>query len=205
MSGPPKTLVIFVRAPQYGAVKSRLAEAVGPGAALRAYREMTWRVLSAATSRGQWTTILQVTPGDLSCGRWWPASLQRAGQSRGDLGQRMASALARYSSRGPVALVGSDIPDLRRDDLRQAFDALGSQDLAFGPAQDGGYWLVGVRQGLPIGAIRRMFNGVRWSSAHALSDTLRNVRPGLRVAELRTACDVDTIDDLEAWRRRQTA
>ncbi|WP_270939419.1 TIGR04282 family arsenosugar biosynthesis glycosyltransferase, partial [Falsiroseomonas oryzae] len=110
----------------------------------------------------------------------------------GDLGRRMQRALARHRR---AVLVGSDIPGLARSDLAAAFLALGRADAVFGPAEDGGYWLVGLGPRRPA----RPFAGVRWSSAHALADTLANFH-GRRVALLRTLRDVDTVEDLRAIR-----
>jgi glycosyltransferase A (GT-A) superfamily protein (DUF2064 family) len=94
---------------------------------------------------------------------------------------------------GPVVIVGSDIPGLNAGLIEQAFRALASHDAVFGPARDGGYWLVGFARRRPIG---RPFDDVRWSTAHALDDTLANLRPDLRVAFLPTLTDVDRPEDL---------
>jgi hypothetical protein len=91
-----------------------------------------------------------------------------------------------------VAIIGCDIPDAGREDARAAFRALGSAEAAFGPAADGGYWLVAMAPRRPA----RPFASVRWSSEHALADTLANFR-GRRIARLRTLHDVDTAAD---WR-----
>ena len=96
-----------------------------------------------------------------------------------------------------VVLVGSDIPGLARSDIAAAFRALGRAQAVFGPAEDGGYWLVGLGPRRPL----RPFGVVRWSTAHALADTLANFH-GRRVALLRRLRDVDTAEDLRAVRRR---
>lgn len=121
-----------------------------------------------------------------------PRATRRIGQVRGDLGARMAGAMRRH----PVAvLAGSDIPALRPADIAAAIRALGRADAVFGPAEDGGYWLVGMGPRRPA----RPFAGVRWSTEHTLADTLRNFR-GRRVALLRRLQDVDTAEDLAALR-----
>jgi glycosyltransferase A (GT-A) superfamily protein (DUF2064 family) len=109
-------------------------------------------------------------------------------QGRGDLGQRMQRALGRYRR---VVLIGSDIPAVQTSDIAAAFRALGRAHCVFGPAEDGGYWLVGVGPRRPP----RLFAAVRWSTNHALADTLRNCA-GYRVALLRRLRDVDTAADL---------
>jgi glycosyltransferase A (GT-A) superfamily protein (DUF2064 family) len=93
-------------------------------------------------------------------------------------------------------LVGSDIPGLSRADLAAAFRALGRADAVFGPAEDGGYWLVGFGPRRPA----QPFADVRWSTRHALADTLANFA-GRRIALLRSLRDVDTAADLAAIRR----
>ena len=95
---------------------------------------------------------------------------------------------------GPVVIVGSDIPGITRSHIAAAFRALGDHDAVFGPALDGGYWLVGFRR-RPV--FRSPFAGVRWSSEWALADTLANLK-GKKVAVLPPLEDVD---DGKGWRR----
>jgi glycosyltransferase A (GT-A) superfamily protein (DUF2064 family) len=97
---------------------------------------------------------------------------------------------------GPAVIVGSDIPDITAADIAGAFRALGSNDAVFGPATDGGYWLVGLRR---RPCFFDPFTKVRWSSEYALADTLANLA-GKNVAMLRTLSD---IDDGASWRRYQ--
>jgi len=119
-----------------------------------------------------------------------PLRVVRIAQSRGDVGERMDTACRRFRC-GNVAIIGSDIPHANAADLRAAFRALGSHDAVFGPAEDGGYWLVALGPRRPA----QPFVNARWSTQHALADTLRNFR-GRRVALLRTLRDVDTVGDL---------
>ena len=119
----------------------------------------------------------------------------RIGQGGGDLGTRMHRAAARVPH-SRVVIIGCDIPDARAADVLAAFRALGRADAVFGPAQDGGYWLVGLSPRRPA----RPFAAVRWSTAHALADTLANFRPR-RVTFLRTLRDVHTAHDLRRLRR----
>jgi glycosyltransferase A (GT-A) superfamily protein (DUF2064 family) len=154
---------------------------------------MTLRKLA----RGPWRLVLCVTPDAAArIGHLWPLRTMRTGQGRGDLGARMERALA--SKRGPAIIVGSDIPDLNATLLRDAFRRLGDADLVFGTSRDGGYWLVGARHGaLAKGAFRH----ARWSSEHALADTLANVKHR-RVAFAATLDDVDNADDYARWLKR---
>jgi hypothetical protein len=112
-------------------------------------------------------------------------------QGRGDLGMRMRRALAACPP-GPKLLVGSDIPGLNASHIAVAFALLGRHDVVFGPAADGGYWLVGCRCRPPD------FGQVRWSSQHALADTLANLPQSLSVG---FAATLDDVDDGVAYRR----
>jgi glycosyltransferase A (GT-A) superfamily protein (DUF2064 family) len=93
--------------------------------------------------------------------------------------------------RGPVVIVGTDVPGIRVDHIREAFRRLGRHDAVFGAATDGGYWLVGLRRRPHV---PRPFAAVRWSSPHALADTLANLR-GHSVGRVATLSDVDTAQD----------
>jgi glycosyltransferase A (GT-A) superfamily protein (DUF2064 family) len=103
----------------------------------------------------------------------------------------MRRALA-ASGPGPAVLVGSDIPGLTATHIAAAFRLLGRHDVVFGPARDGGFWLVGCRHRAPD------FGEVRWSSRHALADTLANLPKSLSVG---FAATLDDIDDGAAYRR----
>lgn len=93
-----------------------------------------------------------------------------------------------------MALVGSDIPAVTAADVATAFATLGRTPAAFGPALDGGYWLVAMGPRRPA----RPFARVRWSTAHALADTMRNFAHH-RISLIHTLRDVDTLEDLNAW------
>ncbi len=99
----------------------------------------------------------------------------------------------------PSMIVGSDIPDIEPVHIARAFAALACHDAVFGPAPDGGYWLVGVRD---IRILPDLFRGVRWSSASALADTLDNIDDRRRVALIDTLADIDDGAALADWRAR---
>jgi rSAM/selenodomain-associated transferase 1 len=181
----------MAKQPVAGRVKTRLAREIGTAAATMLYRGMTAAVIARLSGGNRpWETIVALAGH--------PAVRQRVAsrkpivqpQVRGDLGRRMQAAIDRQPP-GPVVLVGSDIPAIRPHHIREAFRALGSHDAVIGAAKDGGYWLIGFRR--TRGRIRP-FTGVRWSSEHALTDTLAHLR-GCRVARVATLSDVDTADD----------
>jgi len=185
-------VLVFARVPRLGAVKRRLARDLGARAALRFHRATLFHLLRRLVAERRFATVLCLTPDRsrlILPGRLG-RRLRIRPQGPGDLGQRMARAFRAFPHRR-VALIGSDIPALSPADLVRAFAALGRAEAAFGPAEDGGYWL--VAQG-PRRA-DRPFVAVRWSSRQALADTLRNFR-GRRVVFLRTLRDIDTAADL---------
>ncbi|WP_170329553.1 TIGR04282 family arsenosugar biosynthesis glycosyltransferase [Ruegeria arenilitoris] len=188
-----RTLVIMVKEPRPGRVKTRLGRDIGMVGAAWWFRHQT-RSLIRRLRDPRWQIVLAVSPDrDGLTSRIWPAELPRAAQGRGDLGDRMGRML-RGMPKGPVCLIGADIPGITRGHIAQAFKALGPKQMVFGPAPDGGYWLVGGQRysALPLG----LFRDVRWSTEHALADTLASV-PGTRVGLLDQLRDVDTVADLK--------
>lgn len=196
-------VVIFARAPQFGRAKRRLGRAIGMAEATHFYRTILRRQIDALSTDGRWTVWLLVTP-DAAIGHpaWRGVVSQRfiQPQGRGDLGQRMLAPFRRLPP-GPVVLVGSDIPDMRPSHIARAFQLLGRYELVFGPARDGGFWLIGARRlrAMPHG----LFAGVRWSTAHALADTRANVPGSVSVGLADTLDDIDTADDLRRYRTRR--
>lgn len=185
-------LIIYAKEPRLGAVKTRLARDIGAAAALRFY-EQTLRTLIARVAReAPWCCWLAVAPDGFARDarrrwRWLPRDVAVIGQRRGDLGERMARSFAHLPP-GPAVLIGSDIPAVTRAHIAAAFAALGRHDAVFGPAEDGGYWLVGQRR---LHAMPGLFRGVRWSTRHALADTLANLAPGETHARIATLADID--------------
>ena len=188
------TVVVFARAPRLGTVKRRLARDIGDRAALRFHTGMLFRLLRGLRRERGFRTVLALTPDGARDRLPWP--VERIAQGKGDIGKRMATACGRFR-RGNVAIIGSDIPDASAADLRTAFRLLGRHDAVFGPAEDGGYWLVALGRRRPS----QPFVNARWSTKHALADTLRNFR-GFRVTRLRMLRDVDTACDLPMHPRR---
>ena len=184
-------LVIFAKAPRLGRAKRRLAADIGPTAALRFYRSLLALTLRRLGCDGRWRTWLAVTPEPAR----WPRGSRRLAQGRGDLGQRMGRMMRRLSP-GPVVIIGSDIPAVGPAPVAAAFRVLGAADAVFGPAEDGGYWLVGLRRrpNLPDA-----FRDVRWSGPDALADTVANL-PGLEIRTIAALADVDDGAAYGRWR-----
>lgn len=186
-------LVIMAKLPSAGRVKTRLARQIGVAEALRVYRTLLSRALRDLSADTRWQTWIAVSPDKAVHSPIWP-KVNLIGQGSGDLGQRMQRVFDVLPG-GPAVIIGSDIPGIRRADIADAFAALGSIKAVFGPAGDGGYWLVGQRR---HPRVLPMFEGVRWSSKHALADTVANVKGA---AFIRQIDDLDTVDDYRRWRK----
>jgi rSAM/selenodomain-associated transferase 1 len=186
-------LVVMARAPVAGRVKTRLAAEVGVATAVRFARHSLASLLQRVAIDARWSTILAVTPDGFARSRLLaiPRGVSAVPQGGGDLGLRMQRLFDR-APLGPVVIVGTDVPDIAPAHIAAAFRLLGRHDAVFGPALDGGYWLVGLKR---RPRVLRPFRGVRWSTAHALADTLANLR-GRSVAMVATHRDVDTPADL---------
>ena len=188
-------LVLFVRAPQLGRGKRRLARAIGDVATVRFERMMIALLLHRLAANRRWRLRIAVTPDKARRqARRWRRGVEVTSQGSGDLGIRMRRALS-ASPRGPVVLVGGDIPALAARHVAAAFHLLGQHALVFGPAEDGGFWLVGAsrRERLPS-----LFERVRWSGPYALADTLAGLPRRVSVGFVDRLEDVD---DGEAYRR----
>lgn len=194
-----KHLIIFTRAAQLGRVKRRLASEAGALAALRFHRAMQARLLHTVAKDARWRTWIAITPDIRTRNR----NSTFLNQGQGDLGTRMARCF-RALPPGPGVLIGSDIPGVTPAHIARAFAALGRTDVVFGPAADGGYWLLGLKRVRRLPGMHgpNFFTAVRWSSPNALSDTRRAMGRHLRTGFADTLSDVDTGEDYHHWRRR---
>jgi len=191
-----RQLILFVKAPRLGSVKTRLARDIGRYEAWRFYRDTTRLMLVRLSRHPDWAVTLAVTPDHFARrARFWPAGFPRMPQGPGNIGDRMARAF-RNVPPGPAVLIGADIPMITADHITRAFERLSRADLVFGPSTDGGFWLVGVNR---ASLMRGVFRHVRWSTPDALSDTLVNTA-GRRVALLDPLTDIDTGEDYYAWK-----
>jgi rSAM/selenodomain-associated transferase 1 len=189
-------LILFVKAPRLGAVKTRLARDIGRYEAWRFHRDTTRLMLRRLSGGKSWRTWLAVTPDEFAArAGFWPSSIPRLPQGHGTIGTRMAHAFAAMPP-GPSVLIGADIPTVARRHIAAAFRHLGHADVVFGPSTDGGYWLVGMRH---AGLARVLFKSVRWSSPHALADTLANAKTR-KITLLDPLTDIDTGTDHKRWK-----
>jgi glycosyltransferase A (GT-A) superfamily protein (DUF2064 family) len=186
-------LVVMVKEPHPGRVKTRLGRDIGMTTAAFWFRHQALGLLRRI-SDPRWSISLAVSPDfEGLASRIWPAHLPRIPQGRGNLGARMKRQLV--NSDVPTLIIGADIPGIRRQDIAHCFHLLAAKDFVFGPAPDGGYWAVGAhRLGRPLPI--RLFDHVRWSTEFALSDSLASLG-GASYALADMLDDVDTLHDLQ--------
>jgi rSAM/selenodomain-associated transferase 1 len=193
----PVPVLVFAKAPDPGAVKTRLVPALGEGGAAVLAARLARRTLDTATRAAVGPVVLMCAP-DIAhpffevCRRRHAVAL--ASQGDGDLGARMHRALAATLATATGAiLVGTDTPDLQADDLAEAARALrDGADVVLGPAEDGGYWLIGLHAPLPA-----LFEAMPWSTDDVLRVTRSRIATlGLRLHELAVRADIDRPADL---------
>jgi rSAM/selenodomain-associated transferase 1 len=168
-----------------GQAKTRLAADVGRVHALRVYRAMSAKTMRECEDP-RWDTILYITPDrdrDAQFGGVWPAHLKRLQQNSGNLTDRLARM---FALKGPTIAIGTDAPQIRKRDIAEAFTKLKSNQAVFGPADDGGFWLIGLNGPASTG----LFENVRWSHPNTFEDMKARVQG--KIALLRTLKDVDT-------------
>jgi len=195
--------MVFAKAPRPGRVKTRLIPALGETGAAQLQQQLIERTLRTAAAAGLGGVELWCAPGPdepyfSDCAKRPELSVRAQGE--GDLGQRMARALESALAEGsPGLLIGCDCPALTPAYLREAADALaGGDDAVFGPAEDGGYVLVGVARS----PAAELFEAIIWGGSTVMQETrARLARGNWRWRELATLWDVDRPEDLVRLRR----
>jgi uncharacterized protein len=189
-------VVVMAKTPVLGLVKTRLGRDVGPAEATRIFRATSSAVLGRLSADKRFQTSLAIAPDAGVATRGFDRRINRIPQGGGDLGDKMLRA-ASGAPPGPVLVIGTDIPSITPQILVRAFHALGRNDVVVGPADDGGFWMIGFRRRphLP-----RCFRGVRWSHAETLNDVLANLK-SLRVTCVETLSDIDTASDVRRLSR----
>lgn len=189
-------LIVFLKAPRLGSVKTRLAATLSDAEALRIHELLVSKTLQAVAELNPVQLAFAPDDAGREVQRWLRAGWTLTPQGDGDLGERLARAFGSAFAEGArqVVVIGSDCPDLTVHDVRDARSALAGHDVVLGPAADGGYWLIGLRSPQPA-----LFEGIAWSTDQVLGQTLgRAQSSGLSVSLLRLLRDVDTEPD---WRK----
>ena len=190
---PP--LAVFLKAPRLGTVKTRLAAEIGERHALRLYRVLAARTLTAVRAAGL-EAIIWYSPPDARTEMefWLGDAWELRPQAAGDLGARLVAAAHAVPRGHPWVAIGADCPALTAPILREACAHLERTGLVIGPAYDGGYYLIGGRTPLPD-----IFTGMPWGTDRVLTETrARLTRISAPWHELPTLRDVDTADDARA-------
>lgn len=190
------TLLIFAKPPRMGLSKTRLADGLGRTEARRIAHYTLARTMRAARDTC-WTVRLYVEPALAvhdTLGGLWPPAIGKYPQGRGNLGARLTRAMLE-APHGPVIFIGADAPDISHSLLRRASIALRHNGVVFGPADDGGFWLLGLSEQLKRPDV---FQDVRWSTPHAMEDVWSNLPAEAHVTLLPQLIDIDIAQD---WKR----
>jgi len=188
------TLLIFIRNPQLGKVKTRLAKTLGDEEALRIYRILLEKTRSAAQACEAERYLFYSDFVDEQ-DDWSPAFFLKKIQHSGDLGSRMESAFHQAFESGAqkAIIIGSDCPELKGETLQQAFNLLDTADFVLGPVPDGGYYLLGMST-----LDSSVFQNIEWSTETVRARTIEKIiAAGKSFALLTMLSDVDTEED---WR-----
>ena len=193
-------LIIFVRNPEAGKVKTRLAKTIGADKALHVYRQLlahTHDITKELSCEKFVFYVDRITEDDL----WENHTYQKRLQRGSGLGDRMLEAfielfLLRYTK---IQVIGSDCLELTKEIIETGFEKLNEKDVVIGPSADGGYYLLGTNQ-----IITDLFYHKEWSTDKVLSDTLKDIeRLSLSCFQLPTLRDIDTEEDWLYYQTKQ--
>ncbi|MCB0345257.1 MAG: TIGR04282 family arsenosugar biosynthesis glycosyltransferase [Bdellovibrionales bacterium] len=194
-----ESLVIFLRYPAAGEVKTRLVPALGEVGAARFYRKMAESVCSKVNSNARIDRrgIAYFTPhsAESQIQAWLGSELQLRAQPEGDLGKRLDHIFGERFDSGDssVVAIGTDCVDLDGNLVDAAFNQLKSNDAVLGPAQDGGYYLIGLSKPMP-----GLFENIPWSSHDTFDATVQKLRKfEAKLSCLKTLRDIDVPEDLK--------
>ena len=196
------TVLVFTKAPIPGTVKTRLLPAINETDAAQIYKELVERTLNTASTVGNlgvhlWCTPVVDHPFFLECQERYELDLCL--QTGGNLGDRMQAAIKETLwGDNSVLVIGCDCPELQAEDLSIARDKLRfDYDVVLGPSEDGGYYLIGMKELHP-----ELFRGIHWGGPTVLEETRnRLAEMGLTCYELPLRWDLDDAEDLNRYLR----
>ena len=193
-------VLLFIKAPEKGTVKSRLSKKIGEDAALDIYKCLVQDTLKTLDSCQYPFRVIFWPPHSGGIVKdWLGEAYSYLPQQGEDLGERMKNALiqAFAGNLEKVLVIGSDIPDLTASLISGAFDALDNCDAVIGPSVDGGYYLIGFNRD---SFLPDVFHGMAWGTESVFNQTMDVLKmSGLRVHVLKELMDIDTFDDLLLW------
>ncbi|MEL6986682.1 MAG: TIGR04282 family arsenosugar biosynthesis glycosyltransferase [Bacteroidota bacterium] len=189
-------LIIFVKNPELGKVKTRLAQTVGDEQALFIYKQLL-EITSTVAKNSLIPSLIffsENIPKDL--GNWKHEQFSYHVQTKGSLGEKMADAFHQaFKKFDRVLIIGSDCPYITADLLKEASNHLDQNDVVIGPAEDGGYYLIGMNK-----MYIHLFKDIPWSSASVFEETKSKViQSNLRLKTLKTLSDIDYEEDWKVY------
>lgn len=190
-----RLLIVFAKNPLPGKVKTRLASTIGDSSALEIYKTLLYHTLKISTPLENDKVVYYadfIPSNDL----WKTSGYIQQLQTGDDLGQKMMNAFRRsfYDGYHSVIIIGSDCPEITADILIKGFDELDKKDVVIGPAQDGGYYLLGMKK-----LYEELFFNKTWSSKNLLEETFKSINDlNLSFSLLQELRDIDTEEDLNA-------
>jgi len=190
------TLLIFVKYPEPGGVKTRLAEDLGYEKAAEIYASMAESVIHNLSRSEEYKTVIFFDPPyrKREMENWLGKRYQLLAQEGNSLGERMANAFDKTFSLGAekAVIIGTDCLEITEEIISRAFQSLDEMDVVLGPAEDGGYYLLGMKE-----STSEIFDDITWSSSQVLGQTINKIKTmGLKFSLLKTLRDIDTISDL---------
>lgn len=194
-------LIIFTKNPELGKCKTRLAKTIGNKAALEVYKHLLQHT-ATVTEQIQADKFVFYSEGIAKNDIWNDSIFKKKLQQGNDLGEKMKHAFNELFQAGyeKVVIIGSDLFDLEVTHINNAFDALNNTQCVLGPAQDGGYYLLGLTKMLPF-----MFDNKSWSTPQLWEETLNDLKENsIAFTTLETLNDIDTFDDLTASKNYQS-
>lgn len=184
-------LILFAKFPLPGLAKTRLIPALGERGAAAVHRRLAERTVATLSRSALPVEIRYTGATEAEFRKWLGADVALAPQAEGDLSDRLIDA-ARDT---PHIFFGADTPDLEPRHIFAAAKALDDHDIVIGPAEDGGYYLIGMRQARP-----ELLTDMPWSTEQVCPETLRRAEAlGLSVALIETLSDCDRPEDLPQW------
>ena len=189
-----KVLLIFIKNPELGKVKTRLAKSIGDDKALQVYKELLEKTISVAkrtdARRQVWYSSFIDYEDEITTDKF-----EKYLQSGSNLGERMKNAFQQVFEEGVerAVIIGSDCPSLNKKIVKNAFDRLKENDLVIGPSEDGGYYLLGMNR-----YYEALFEDIEWSTESVLESTLQKAESNrLKVFQLPILNDIDNLEDLK--------
>jgi len=198
-----ESLILFVKYPEEGKVKTRLGKVIGFEQATKIYTQLAEHSFNEARKLKKVSRYLFFTDTQnrSMIRNWVGTGFSFYPQSIGDLGDKMRAAFSKVFTKGAnkTIIIGSDLPDISKSLLSKAFKELDKNEIVIGPSKDGGYYLLGMNR-----FYHELFDDIAWSTEQVLNQTLEKAKLlNLSVTLLKELNDIDTIEDLNEWQNKE--